>query len=359
MILGSTLQKVLAALDALDRHFFDKSDVNNSIESMYSKIFAGVQICKENPIDSDAPIVLLLCKWAVGSHRSGEHRALAVARLLELRQSEITSATDVEMENLSNGGNSQSNEQDTIKMETRDDVPATNNEQSSGTAESGGTNGANNIDDDGDSCSGALIYHNLLLSYLDNDAPIGILRPLRFVWMFMLNFKAKILNLDDSTPAGRATFASLVHLFSALIRHDIFSHDAYLCTLVARGDLSTNPSVPTPNTSATPIQQIQSVNTPGHPHSHPAPSTPASVSSVTPGATPHHDIMEDSRGPLFPPLPRIPDVSLQRQSADIDDRSSENIDDDLDRILQDITQEQQNNMNQVSDMKCDFDLDVA
>lgn len=34
-------------------------------------------------------------------------------------------------------------------------------------------------------------------------------------------------------------FTNLVHLFSELIRHDIFSHDVYLCTLISRGDLNT------------------------------------------------------------------------------------------------------------------------
>ena len=32
-------------------------------------------------------------------------------------------------------------------------------------------------------------------------------------------------------------FTNLVHLFSELIRHDVFSHDAYMCTLISRGDL--------------------------------------------------------------------------------------------------------------------------
>lgn len=31
---------------------------------------------------------------------------------------------------------------------------------------------------------------------------------------------------------------NLVLLFSEFIRHDVFSHDAYMCTLISRGDLS-------------------------------------------------------------------------------------------------------------------------
>lgn len=33
-------------------------------------------------------------------------------------------------------------------------------------------------------------------------------------------------------------FGNLVHLFSELIRQDVFSHDAYMCTLISRGDLA-------------------------------------------------------------------------------------------------------------------------
>ncbi len=52
-------------------------------------------------------------------------------------------------------------------------------------------------------------------------------------------------------------------------------------------------------------------------------------------------------GPLFQPLPRMQETPRQQ---DYDDR---NIDDDLDRILQHITQEQQNNMDQVDSPKED------
>lgn len=33
-------------------------------------------------------------------------------------------------------------------------------------------------------------------------------------------------------------FVNLVLLFCEFIRHDVFSHDAYMCTLISRGDLS-------------------------------------------------------------------------------------------------------------------------
>ena len=37
-------------------------------------------------------------------------------------------------------------------------------------------------------------------------------------------------------------FVNLVLLFCEFIRHDVFSHDAYMCTLISRGDLSVTAS---------------------------------------------------------------------------------------------------------------------
>lgn len=37
-------------------------------------------------------------------------------------------------------------------------------------------------------------------------------------------------------------FGNLVHLFYELVRNDVFSHDAYMCTLISRGDLLTGPT---------------------------------------------------------------------------------------------------------------------
>lgn len=35
----------------------------------------------------------------------------------------------------------------------------------------------------------------------------------------------------------KIAFTNLIHLFAELIRRDVFSHDAYMCTLISRGDL--------------------------------------------------------------------------------------------------------------------------
>ncbi len=37
----------------------------------------------------DEPVIQLLCEWAVSTKRTGEHRAIVVAKLLEKRHSEL------------------------------------------------------------------------------------------------------------------------------------------------------------------------------------------------------------------------------------------------------------------------------
>lgn len=95
---GSTIQQVLNALDALDRHNFDRVDSNNSLDSLYTKVFpslANKEKCSSyNSLSEilvqDEAIVRLLCEWAVTTKRCGEHRALVVAKLLEKRQTDLT-----------------------------------------------------------------------------------------------------------------------------------------------------------------------------------------------------------------------------------------------------------------------------
>ena len=44
----------------------------------------------QQPQHSDSAVVHTLCRWAVTSKRSGEHRAFIVAKLLERRQTDLT-----------------------------------------------------------------------------------------------------------------------------------------------------------------------------------------------------------------------------------------------------------------------------
>lgn len=46
------------------------------------------------------------------------------------------------------------------------------------------------------------------------------------------------LAADPSSENERVEFFNLVLLFCELIRHDVFSPNMYMCTLISRGDLA-------------------------------------------------------------------------------------------------------------------------
>ncbi|KAL3207531.1 hypothetical protein MRX96_010016 [Rhipicephalus microplus] len=211
MAAGTTITRVLGVLDALDRHSFDRVDATNSLDTLYSKVFAksgdqpqpaastpgaspghgvgsggsgsnaevlGPQV--STPPLQDEPIVRLLCEWAVTTKRSGEHRALVVARLLEKRQNELN-----------------------IEKYNDADLVDEKDSQDSGMAP-----------------TGLPIFQSLLVNFLDMEAPV----------------------LDDKpSPENRTAFANLVLLFAELIHCDVFSHDAYMCTLISRGYFASYP----------------------------------------------------------------------------------------------------------------------
>nr|CAD7412729.1 unnamed protein product [Timema cristinae] len=260
---GLTTNKVLTALEALDRHSFDRMDSNNCLDTLYSKIFtvpgnkdngsAGAsdttrEIRADFPINHDEAVVQTLCEWAVSHQRSGEHRAMAVSKLLEKRQGDLCAAVAGEGEG----------------QDDKDSV-------CSGTG----------------APLGLPVFQNLLMKFLDNDAPV----------------------LDDNpSPQNRAMFTNLIHLFAELIRHDIFSHDVYMCTLISRGDLNTGGPTHKP---ATPGDSRTGVGNPS---------------------------LQDEDGSLFPAKLEVQDHG---RGMDYDDSK---IDDDLDKLLQHIKEEQQNSM---------------
>ncbi|XP_040423290.1 mediator of RNA polymerase II transcription subunit 12-like protein isoform X15 [Cygnus olor] len=87
---GVTISRVLHTLEVLDRHCFDRSDSSNSMETLYHKIFwANQNKDNQEVAPNDEAVVTLLCEWAVSCKRSGKHRAMVVAKLLEKRQAEI------------------------------------------------------------------------------------------------------------------------------------------------------------------------------------------------------------------------------------------------------------------------------
>lgn len=198
----NSYSKVLTILEALDNHSFDRMDSSNSMETLYAKIFTPFNVVKQEPTTNgeskemkseydskqDAPTVKILCEWAVSWQRWGEHRAMAVAWLLDKRQTEVTTA-DNDLYNANNTANGDDKES-----------------VSSGIGLVGGVP----------------VFQPILMDFLDHDAPILE---------------------ENSSPQNRAQFTNLIHLFSELIRHDVFSHDAYLRTLISRGDLLMESSI--------------------------------------------------------------------------------------------------------------------
>lgn len=49
IVTGHTINKVLYVLEVLDRHNFDRVEVNNSLDTLYTKVFA-VPHHKENEV---------------------------------------------------------------------------------------------------------------------------------------------------------------------------------------------------------------------------------------------------------------------------------------------------------------------
>uniref|UniRef100_A0A8C2U767 Mediator complex subunit 12L n=1 Tax=Coturnix japonica TaxID=93934 RepID=A0A8C2U767_COTJA len=176
---GVTISRVLHTLEVLDRHCFDRSDSSNSMETLYHKIFwANQNRDNQEAAPSDEAVVMLLCEWAVSCKRSGKHRAMVVAKLLEKRQAEIEAERCGESEVLD-------------EKESLSSASLTS--------------------------SSLPVFQNVLLRFLDTQAP----------------------SLSDpSSDREKTEFVNLVLLFSEFTRHDVFSHDAYMCTLISRGDLS-------------------------------------------------------------------------------------------------------------------------
>lgn len=276
---GNASLKILTVLDALDGHCFDRMDTNNSLDTLYQKIFPPLQLQKEAAsggtsgsannkeanksldynADQDESIVKILCEWAVSWQRWGEHRAMAVAWLLDKRQNDVFTTYENESGNNAN----LSDDKDSVI--------------------SGGGPGG-----------GLPIFQNILMKFLDNDAP----------------------TLDEhGTQHNKSQFTNLVHLFSELIRHDVFSHDAYMCTLISRGDLLTG--------SGMSVLDVQS-NCPG--------LVTGPISNKPNTSSPNVNQSMDE------------DVMQNDFKAKLEDLDDSNVDDDLDKLLQHIKEDQQNSM---------------
>ena len=64
---------------------------------------------------------------------------------------------------------------------------------------------------------------------------------------------------ERSSAEEKRAFSNLVLLFSELIRCDVFSHDAYMCTLISRGDIANTMSAPRLASAPPSVEQPGSV----------------------------------------------------------------------------------------------------
>uniref|UniRef100_H2YRP3 Mediator complex subunit Med12 domain-containing protein n=1 Tax=Ciona savignyi TaxID=51511 RepID=H2YRP3_CIOSA len=182
---GHTINRVLGALEALDKQHFERRTTDSwcdPLDSLYHKIFdpgqekdCDIQLTKS----SEDAVVGLLCEWAISPKRLGVHRAAVVAKLLDLRQ------------------------------QAELPEPPMENDTSLNTSESMPPNLA----------SATPYFQNLLFTFLDVQAP-----------------ELSKENRDDFEEIQ--SFRNLVLLFSELIEHDVFSHDIYMNTLISRGEIS-------------------------------------------------------------------------------------------------------------------------
>ena len=271
---------LLPALDVLDKHCFDRIEAINSLDTLYHKIFSNIPHQRnadvnesdfvQETVNQDEAKIQLLCEWAVTHKRTGEYRSMVVAKLLERRQSELLLDKDGD-----------------------------------------GT-------DDKESEAKAPVFQQILVNFLDTQAPV--------------------LDERNSRPEVRVSFSNLVLLFSELIRIDVFSHDAYMCTLISRGLFAENaaPSAPSqPSDIRAPASNPAFLTGFNHSSSHVA------VNGMTESL---HRNPSDSSLSMF----GDPADSANRDSVpwitnpmEMDDAG---IDADLDKLLQNIKEGQRDSM---------------
>lgn len=156
-------------------------------------------------------VIKLLCEWATTTQRTGEHRALVVARLLEKCQIELQASlpdvTNPSTKSVLNDLKKQSNP----AVNPNAAQPSSMNSKSSATNQQSEEKSADQQEE-----VVQFIFQNLLVQFLDENAPV-------------------IEEGSEDNIDNKKAFNNLVLLFSELIRCDVFSHYNYMCTLISRG----------------------------------------------------------------------------------------------------------------------------
>ena len=348
---GAIINRLLNTLEILDRHCFDRVDSNNSLDSLYSKIFNNTQSFNlfqtisstsksylnakqlKEIITFDEPVIELLCEWAVTTKRSGEHRALVVAKLLEKRQNELVIDREINEKNEDKEVNID-NETTTTKASS---ASATTSTTTSDKCSNSNVKTSEEPASQSESILFTPIYQNLLTSFLDSQGPV--------------------LDERNGNNETKQAFSNLVFLFGELIRCDVFSHDAYMCALISRGQFANSPnhssflSSNTDNKSSNKSDGSLTSFVPNLPSSNSLPPLSSTSSShlVSPLDVNNSSRSLESSLPMFEPVTDPPGNNRSdsinwdvQQQMDMDDAR---LDADLDKLLQHIKEGQQNNMN--------------
>lgn len=256
---GNVVNRLLSILEYLDKHLFEKVSSSNCVDSLYNKIFPSSTLSSNDhqantqSSDTDAPsgqsksssllteedviTVRLLCEWAVTTKRSGEYRARVVARILERRQSELCAEKEPSQSESAVKENSSSATNDPIKMEVDENTSA--DKIQTGTVPLPATD-TPEVDPSSaaESAENIPIFQEILFNFLDVYAPVF---EDKSFGLYPANAFGSS-NVASSSSENRQAFHNLVLLFSELIRNEVFSHDLYMRALISRGQFSNPPS---------------------------------------------------------------------------------------------------------------------
>ncbi|XP_027199092.2 mediator of RNA polymerase II transcription subunit 12-like protein [Dermatophagoides pteronyssinus] len=334
---GNVVNRLLDVLDSIDKHSFDKVTSSNPLDTLYNIIFyptihfdgdsygSNSERNRSNSmanksiqeiIAEDVAIVKLLCEWAVTNKRLGEYRSRIVAKLLERRQNEILQEKD----NLINEVETSESNKNHGDSDSKEFLNGWNNNENKSTS-------INNNDT-------IPIYQNVLFEFLDQYAPVTEDKTLGIF------FSTNTFPNNNCSSDNKQSFYNLVLLFAELIRHDVFSHDVYMRTLISRGHFVNPPNislVPSSNSNH-PIKNTNEDSLTG--------LLPPNMETVSNSVLMNqlHKSTSSSSLPMFDPLSNNSNLNSNEQLGSnmfSINEDEDKLDEDLDKILQNIKAGQQ------------------
>ncbi|KAF7490413.1 Mediator of RNA polymerase II transcription subunit 12-like protein [Sarcoptes scabiei] len=367
--IGNVVNRLLDVLDSLDKHLFDKIAPTNSLETLYHKIFStcihhhhpnhhhhhhhhhgcheqetktSVSSHQNNAthkkslafghrtiteiVSDDTSVVKLLCEWAVTTKRLGEFRSRIVAKLLEKRQNEIKN----EVENACSDDLNKSTESEELKMTNIGEEKPSSETFNCNTETSKQLNSSKYVSQY--EAESPPIYQKILFEYLDSFAPVTEDK----------NLNISLSNTHNRTTDNKQAFNNLVLLFTELIRYDVFSHNLYMCTLISSGHFI-NPISSVLSSNNNPNHGIKNVSDDSL-----TKLLPQSMDSMSNGSllNPINKSTSSSSLPMFDPLSNHSNLNNNEQLGSNmflmnDTLDEDKLDEDLDKLLQNIKAGQQ------------------